>query len=100
MRTILQVDFPYEGPFGDEMANAMAELAESIAGEPGFLWKIWTENSDTCEAGGIYLFEDEGSARAYLEKHTARLKEFGVSKVNGKVFRVNEPLSAIDRGPV
>jgi len=100
MRTILQVDFPYEGPFGDEMASAMAELAESIAREPGFLWKIWTENSDTREAGGIYLFEDEGSARAYLDKHTARLKEFGVSKVNGKLFQVNESLSAIDRGPV
>jgi len=37
MRTILQVDFPYEGPFGEEMASAMAELAESIALEPGFL---------------------------------------------------------------
>ncbi len=100
MRTILQVDFPYEGPFGDEMASAMAELAESIAREPGFLWKIWTENSDTREAGGIYLFEDEGSAMAYLDKHTARLKEFGVPKVNGKLFQVNEALSAIDHGPV
>jgi|SRR6056297_1116690 len=100
MRTILQVDFPYEGPFGEEMASAMAELAESIAREPGFLWKIWTENRATCEAGGIYLFEDENSARAYLEKHTARLKEFGVSEVNGKVFQVNGRLSEIDHGPV
>ena len=64
MRTLLQLDFPYDGPFGDEMASAMAELAESIAREPGFLWKIWTENPDSCEAGGIYLFEDESSARA------------------------------------
>ena len=100
MRTILQVDFPYEGPFGDEMASAMAELAESIAREPGFLWKIWTENSETGEAGGIYLFEDEGSAKAYLEKHTARLKKFFVPRVNGKVFQVNEQLSAIDHGPI
>jgi len=100
MRTILQVDFPYEGPFGEEMASAMAELAESIAREPGFRWKIWRESRATCEAGGIYLFEDENSARAYLEKHTARLKEFGVSEVNGKVFQVNGRLSEIDHGPV
>lgn len=100
MRTLLQVDFSYEGPFGDEMASAMAGLAESIAREPGFVWKIWTENRDIGEAGGIYLFEDESSARAYLDKHTARLKEFGVPKVNGKVFHVNERLSAIDHGPV
>ncbi|MDR9424398.1 MAG: monooxygenase [Marinobacter sp.] len=100
MKTLLQVDFPFDGPFGDEMADAMAELARSIADEPGFLWKIWTENRDCREAGGIYLFEDEPSARAYLEKHSARLKEFGVPEVNGKVFQVNEKLSAIDHGPV
>lgn len=88
------------GPFGDEMASAMAELAESIAQEPGFLWKIWTENRDTWEAGGIYLFEDESSAKAYLEKHTSRLKGFGVPKVNGKVFQVNGRLSEIYHGPV
>lgn len=100
MKTLLQVDFPFPGPFGRDMANAMKELAESIAQEPGFIWKVWTENPDTKEAGGIYLFEDEASARAYLEKHSARLKGFGIPEVNGKVFRVNEALSAIDNGPV
>ena len=100
MKTLLQVDFPFNGPFGDDMAEAMKELAESIAKEPGFIWKIWTENPDTHEAGGIYLFEDEASARAYLAMHTDRLKSFGVPDVNGKVFRVNEALSAIDFGPV
>ncbi len=100
MKTLLQVDFPYTGPFGDEMTTAMKGLAESIAQEPGFIWKVWTENPDTQEAGGIYLFEDEASARAYLEKHISRLMGFGILQVNGKVFRVNEALSAIDNGPV
>lgn len=100
MKTLLQVDFPFTGPFGEEMANAMKDLAESIAKEPGFIWKVWTENPETNEAGGIYLFEDEASARAYLQKHTERLKGFGIPEVNGKVFRVNEALSAIDNGPV
>lgn len=36
---------------------AMKELADSISQEPGFIWKIWTENQDTQEAGGIYLFQ-------------------------------------------
>ncbi len=100
MKTLLQVDFPFTGPFGDDMTSAMKDLAESIAQEPGFIWKVWTENPETQEAGGIYLFEDETSARAYLEKHTARLKGFGIPEVHGKVFRVNEALSAIDNGPV
>ncbi|MBN7770081.1 monooxygenase [Marinobacter daepoensis] len=100
MKTLLQVDFPFNGPFGQEMVEAMKELAESIAREPGLIWKIWTENPETCEAGGIYLFEDDVSARTYLELHTARLKSFGVPVVNAKMFQVNDVLSAIDRGPV
>ena len=100
MSVLLQVDFPYQGPWGDEMTDAMRALAESIATEPGLVWKIWTENPATQEAGGIYLFADRASAQAYLDMHTARLKGFGVPVVNGKLFEVNDTLSAIDRGPV
>ncbi len=33
MRTLLQLDFPYDGPFGDEMASAMAKgLSEQAYG--------------------------------------------------------------------
>lgn len=65
--------------------------------EPGFLWKVWTESEKNHEAGGIYLFTDEKSALAYLEKHTARLKNLGVEEVVAKVFDVNEPLSQINQ---
>jgi hypothetical protein len=82
------------------MADAMKDLAKSISREPGFIWKVWTENCESREAGGIYLFEDEASARKYLEMHTARLKGFGIPSVNAKIFQVNEALSAIDNGPV
>ncbi|WP_374340840.1 YdhR family protein [Azonexus sp.] len=44
MPYLLQVDFPYPGPWGDAMTAAMTGLAQSIAGEPGLLWKLWTEN--------------------------------------------------------
>src|SRR5690554_2814939 len=100
MKTLLQVDFPFDGPFGQDMAAAMKQLAESIAREPGFIWKLWTENANTKEAGGIYLFEDEASARKCLGRHTARLKGFGVPVGSAKVFQVNEALSAIEHGPV
>ncbi len=94
---MLQVDFPYTGPFGEAMAAAMRELAESIAKEPGFLWKVWTENEATKEAGGIYLFEDKASAEAYIAMHTARLKSFGIPEVHAKLFDVNETLSTLDK---
>ncbi len=100
MAVLLQVDFPYPGPWGAEMAAAMSGLAESIAQEPGLLWKVWTENAEAAEAGGIYLFADRASAQAYLEMHSARLKSFGVPQVNAKLFDVNEALSLIDRAPL
>lgn len=100
MAYILQVDFPYSGPWGEEMAKAMEGLAQSIAEESGLIWKIWTENPAINEAGGIYLFEDESSAEAYLVMHSARLKAVGIPVVNGKIFAVNEALSKIDRAPI
>ena len=100
MPYLLQVDFPYQGPGGDEMTAALRGLAESIANEPGLIWKIWTENQAAGEAGGIYLFKDVPSAEAYLAMHTARLMSFGVQRVNGKVFEVNDALSLIDRAPL
>lgn len=39
MPVLLQVDFPFAGPFGSEMAQAMKGLAESIASEQGLIWK-------------------------------------------------------------
>ena len=42
---LVQLHFNLEGPFGSEMSEQLVELAESINQEPGFLWKIWTENA-------------------------------------------------------
>jgi hypothetical protein len=100
MAYLLQIDFPYSGPWGDDMAEAMTELAHEIAAEPGLIWKIWTENPETHESGGIYLFTDRQSAEAYQARHTQRLDHFGISNIRAKVFAVHEELSRIDRAPV
>lgn len=100
MPKLLQMDFPFSGHFGDEMAESLRELALSINGEPGFMWKIWTENSAQNRAGGIYLFETEEDARAYLDKHRARLEEFGISDINAHIFDVNPTLSRLNHAPL
>lgn len=99
MPKLLQIDFPYVGPYGDEMADAFESLAESIAAEPGFRWKIWTESRERCEAGGIYLFDDQASADAYLQKQTERLRGFGIENIRARVFDVNARLNRITKGP-
>lgn len=45
MAVVLQVDFKMDGPFGAELSTAFEGLARSIGQEPGFLWKIWTEDA-------------------------------------------------------
>lgn len=97
---LLQIDFTMNGPFGDEMSEAFAPLAQDIATEEGLIWKIWTENKQTNEAGGIYLFADEENATRYLEKHKQRLASFGITPINAKIFDVNKPLSLIDKAPL
>jgi hypothetical protein len=97
MKYLLQVDFPHDGIFGEEMAQAFAALAQDIKKEEGLIWKIWTENEDDKEAGGIYLFDNEDDAKRYLEKHTQRLESFGYSNIRAKIFKVNEALSVITK---
>lgn len=99
MPVVLQIHFPFDGPFGEAMSEAMAELAASINEEPGMRWKLWTESPERRQAGGVYLFDDTASAEAYLEKHSARLTELGVSGIEAQIFTVNEPLSQINHGP-
>ncbi|WP_392340769.1 monooxygenase [Moritella marina] len=100
MQKLLQVDFDFTGPFGDEMSAMMVGLAKSINHEPGMVWKIWTENKTEKLGGGIYLFENEAYAQAYLAMHTARLHSMGITDVRGYIFDINMPLSTINHAPI
>lgn len=100
MAYLLQVDFPFSGPWGQDMTAAMTGLAQSIAEEPGLVWKIWTENPAEGRAGGVYLFSDRASAEAYLAMHSKRLRGFGIAEVSARIDSINAELSRIDRAPV
>jgi hypothetical protein len=100
MAVVLQVDFPHEGPFGEEMENGFSDLAKSIAEEPGFLWKIWTENEKTKEAGGIYIFETKEDAEKYADMHKKRMSSLGVTNPRFKIFDINKGLTQITNGPI
>ncbi len=97
---LLEFDFPFDGPWGDEMAAAMDDLAADIAAEEGLVWKIWTENPTGGRAGGVYLFRDGGSADHYVAKHTERLRGFGIDRIEVIRSTVNGRLSAITRAPL
>jgi hypothetical protein len=100
MAYVLQVDFKMDGPFGDEMAEKFSDLAKSINEEEGFMWKIWTENQETNDVGGIYIFETKETAEKYLDMHSIRLDGFGITDVNAIIFNINSKLTEITKGPI
>ncbi len=97
--TVLVFDFP-NGAFGPDRTEALKPLAEDIAGTPGLLWKIWTEEPASNRAGGVYLFESRAAAEAYHAMHAARLAARGVTGIEATYRGVNEALSRIDRAPI
>ena len=100
MAVVLQIHFPFPGPYGEAMVEAMQSLARTINDEPGFRWKLWTEDAEAKLAGGVYLFDSREQADAYLDKHGQRLKALGIDGIEARVLEVNEGLSRINHGPL
>lgn len=96
MPVLVQVNFPMQGPWGAEMAEAFRGLAESINAEPGFIWKVWIEDQSAGKSGGIYLFDTRENAQAYVTMHTERLAGFGITEVAATFSDVNEDLSRLN----
>jgi hypothetical protein len=97
---LLIFDFPARPPGGPEQAAALRALAESIAQEPGLVWKIWTESVAEGRAGGVYLFESRAAAEAYHAMHAERLGRAGVTGIEATYRTVNLPQSRITRAPL
>jgi hypothetical protein len=98
---ILQVNFKFSIPRAD-LEAAFLPVAQPIADVPGLLWKVWLMNEVEQEAGGIYLFESDAAAQAYLAGPiVASLKASpAVSNISAKLFDVLESHSAITRAPL
>ena len=95
---LLQIEYLFSGPWGAEMAEEHADLAHRIAAVPGLVCKVWTENREAGEAGGVYLFEDEASLDAYLAGKIERMEASGIKGIRAKKYDVNESLTRITRG--
>jgi hypothetical protein len=93
----INFDFPVE-MMGEALSKNAKDLAESINNEPGFVSKIWIENTNTAESGGIYIFKDMKSAEAYVKMHTERVKHIGATNITCKYFDINEDLSKLNKG--
>jgi hypothetical protein len=100
---ILQVNYHRErGQADAEQAEHLRQAADRIAQLDGLRWKIWIHDDAARTAGGLYLFDDEESARAFgdriLPNSLGALP--GVSGISATYFDVDEALTAVTRGPV
>ncbi len=99
-KKILQINFNFSVSKA-EYEQAVSQLAQQFADLGGLRWKIWIMNDAEREAGGIYLFDDEKSVRAYLEGPlAAQVKAYkALSNLSVKQFDVMDELTGITRGP-
>jgi len=100
-KKILQLNFKFNVSRA-EYEQAVSPLASEFAAVVGLRWKVWLMNEAESEAGGIYLFDDESSLRAYLTGPlAAQVKSHpALSDMSAKQFDVMEDVTAITRGPV
>jgi hypothetical protein len=83
-----------------QLEAAWLAAAPQFANLPGLIWKVWLMNEAEHVAGGIYLFDREASAQAYLTGPiVAGLKENpAIGAIDAKLFDVMEAHSLITRG--
>lgn len=80
--------------------QALSELAMDFATHvkpevEGLIWKIFLNNPDDRRSGGLYLFRNLQSAKAYLDgPYVQRLREAPiVSNVTTEIFRTMQEAS-------
>ncbi len=101
-KKILQINFKFKVPRSDYEKATFDQFAKPIANVKGLLWKVWIVNEDKKEAGGIYLFNDESSLKAFLEGNIVAevMKHPALSDIDAKVFDVMDKHSKVTHGPI
>ncbi len=102
MPKILYITFRNSQGTSAAAQQAAWERAHQIAVWPGLIWKIWIADAAQSLYGGVYLFEDEASATAYINGAIAdAIRSLpGVAEFQTQLLDVNPSLTAITRGPL
>ena len=97
---IWDLHMTYDGPVTAEFLAGTRQLAESIAKEPGIIWKIWTVEDGTNHYGSTYLFRTRDDLETYKAMHLKRLEAIGITVTDDHIFDIMEDLSDINNAPL
>ncbi len=97
---IWDLHLSYDGPVTEEFLAGTKALAESIAEEPGIIWKIWTVEDGTNHYGSTYLFRNREYLETYKEMHVKRLEAIGIKVTSDHIFDIMEDVSRINNAPL
>jgi hypothetical protein len=100
-KKIVQINFNYEMT-AEELDKGAAGFVNPVLEVPGLIWKIWILNQQEKLTGGIYLFQDGVSAKAYVEGPICdQLRSIPAFRnVTMKLFDIMEEQSKTTHAPV
>jgi len=78
------------------------EAATIIASVDGLIWKIWILQREESEVGGIYLFANRESAKAYLNSPVIQSVRSNPAVVSSQaqLWDIDSWISALTRAPL
>lgn len=95
---IVRIGFRYRGSYS-QFEPVLPAFVEKLRAVPGLVWKIWTYDEESGRGAGIYLFEDEASARAYLGEMVPTMATM-VEELDPQVLDFHVAATVGTRGPV
>jgi hypothetical protein len=99
-RYSVQIEFTLQVPETAYLAHAES-MVPAMRAIPGLQSKVWIMSEDGRKAGGLYLFRDAASARAYVEGPiVAGLRASpSTADVSVRIYRVVESLTTATNAP-
>lgn len=94
-QAVVQSDFQYDAT-PEQLLDGSVAIAPNFADIDGLVWKLWIIAPDRTECRGIYPFQSEAQARAYLDSEIVAQIKRQYRNVEAKLFGIME--AACDYG--
>jgi hypothetical protein len=100
-KKLVQINFNYDLA-EEELNEGAKEFVHPVQQVPNLVWKTWIVNDQEKLTGGIYLFENEEAAKAYVEGPLIeQVKNSPVFKnLSIKLFDIMEEQSKATSAPI